>query len=1759
MEAELVEEKLKGHWRIDDLLLIAEYRRSEKNPRYGYFTNCTANDRKVFYPFVEGHAQAERVVLHLLHNENLIIGKHYAVRVKPAIKNRSTNPYLVEIDEVLEIEGYESPQEFIKKWFSRKGENPGDAATIASQLRLNELELYTQTERFIFELLQNADDMPTSGKKVNVRMELLGDYFLFLHDGKFFDRNDVMAIADAARSTKSRDKTKTGYKGIGFKSVFTDSNRVFIRSQSYSFKFDKLHPIYSDFWQLYAKYMEDSSESKRVEIRREYTGREAEFTQIERIPWQIKPIWVELADYPDELKRSDFWASQNVAIALEIGQATLAEKQYDQKISKLLCEPRFLLFLRNITSVSYTHNDQKSTLALQTAGPQLEIRRNDRLQATYEKWDAEITISNESFTEAGLQFQKRALQDGKYEFVTQDGQQVKNIPEKLAILERTTLTFAAQIEEDKIKRVDKDEAILFNYLPTSDKRFAFPFLVNGDFVTKTDREFILHENLWNQYLFYHIGYSHINWLSRLSKSNRHPASYLNLLVSDLKDEKHPSESDINAAFNRGVRKAVSDLPFIRSVTGYVELPANIILDEVRLAKVLGTSFFYAFTGTSKQMPDSRIEPAILRRAFLSIDRFEIKEFVDRLAQDESVKILAGAVSGLNELRYNAFLDWLHVHCKENTNLLGPILPNLPILRFGNEVVSWSAIANQDDYLLIDNRTKDLPAELSALGFKVSSVNIDLFPAIKSAFQTRDTYLDSDVVLYDKVSERCSQYSLEPEQKAALFSLFVGLNRVGDEKHTRTLRLFSDEQGVQRPLDKLLNRNIEGLPHWLTSYTIREPEFKVLPPAARNALVKSSTLFSKLLCDPNVLTDCTQHLDSQNVAEWGRQLQLWRAKDSITPTAGWNDLPWLYTNDTHRFQAAAALWDHHVLTAIPAQAVIESLTGWLMPHPDSQTLIEHFGLAIRSAPLTTSIIHTDKTLSKAETRLLIDFLEKANEAAFLTEWTISATEAGYQLSKLLNQTVYAADASIQSFIKTSGLDDRFVTMPDGLADTDTLAAIGAVTGDALLNLLIEQQATLALAPLLLKRSDPKLYATYLHKLPVLAISSSAIYSPESPEVQVLKMARNLQEPESSAAFQALLDKTMLDGLPISECSDFSDMVQVELVSGKEPYEFSTADLLPNNANRIDRIEKAIKAFSSCSKLVSERFLREKVFSAKTLKPADAESEIFKATPTYLTPIQVVFLQVRRLAQSQLPPIQTKHFFDHWSEKKREAKAWAELGTYLNLLHDKGIEESHIPLGLEHCVIDPDYCLEPDELLPDFYAKWADTEDKKTFLTKFSDGPNGPDSDVVKLRKALLNSDDATAKVCQRTLDNPLRINTLNWLSAQQNDEFVTACIGCIGEMLNKIEWPADQQPIVPIITSIEASVKTYRLAEFANQVVHTWSDDWKPYETEIHSLLTTQKAWVVENSFPVALDKLIGKLATICPNRELAKDILEGSTSPSAPFYETWELKDEYPIHVIQSNRIPWQVWYDDQLVSVEEDGESYFNEETSTTYLTAKPAKSFPLNLPECFPETPRNELYELALKSREHPEDEPRSQRKFYTPEFERIIGGDELNDIQQGKEFKSAVLRGIPYLEEQGFDFSESEVSLGLHFMNVKRAGFKDPYNITFRSAKRGLLYLNLGAWKRLGVNNEVLIVVYQGGEMRLFSSKEELLAEKWNEYMLYRVEKPDKIDANYEGITLHEKTTHLLFVTSEKMYQSLYQDKLAQRTNKSINAATSTPDEL
>lgn len=98
--------------------------------------------------------------------------------------------------------------------------------------------LYKDPTHFIFELLQNAEDV---GAKT-VSIELREDTLIFYHDSKNnFSFKDVKSVTGIGQSTKANELNKIGKFGIGFKSVFAITDTPFIYSGDYSLKIENFY------------------------------------------------------------------------------------------------------------------------------------------------------------------------------------------------------------------------------------------------------------------------------------------------------------------------------------------------------------------------------------------------------------------------------------------------------------------------------------------------------------------------------------------------------------------------------------------------------------------------------------------------------------------------------------------------------------------------------------------------------------------------------------------------------------------------------------------------------------------------------------------------------------------------------------------------------------------------------------------------------------------------------------------------------------------------------------------------------------------------------------------------------------------------------------------------------------------------------------------------------------------------------------------------------------------------------------------------------------------------------------------------------------------------------------------------------------------------------------------------------------------------------------------------------------------------------
>lgn len=428
-----------------------------------------------------------------------------------------------------------APQDFIQNIFDNIGRSSRDAEDLANVLNRLTGDLYTETERFIFELLQNADDSSTIDSQVSVKFVILKNYLLVLHNGKPFDRKDVDAICRASKSTKSQDLEKTGYKGIGFKSVFSDSECVYINSDDFSFKFDR-----------------NSTKHQNPE----------------QTPWQIKPIWVEHDEYPKEIRAySDFFES-HVATALEVSPKKIND--YKEKIKKLFSDPQFILFLRHISSIEvYGLNDLSLDIKL--------IKSKQQDICTIQYTDTALTSEQTIETQWILKDFEFSVSQDLRETMEND----KKVPDKLKSIQKSKLTFAVQTVNNQIHPVDN--SVLFTYLPTDVKEYQFPFLVNADFLTTANRQSIHVDNTWNGFLFEKIGYYIFEWMADLATQ----PEYKNFITAILPKKFKHSPTELEEKFNRGFDKALEEVPFIpaEEVSDLLKV-SEAVIDKTQIGELI---------------------------------------------------------------------------------------------------------------------------------------------------------------------------------------------------------------------------------------------------------------------------------------------------------------------------------------------------------------------------------------------------------------------------------------------------------------------------------------------------------------------------------------------------------------------------------------------------------------------------------------------------------------------------------------------------------------------------------------------------------------------------------------------------------------------------------------------------------------------------------------------------------------------------------------------------------------------------------------------------------------------------------------------------------------------------------------------------------------------------------------------------------------------------------------------------------------------
>jgi len=107
-------------------------------------------------------------------------------------------------------------------------------------------EIHTRNPRFIFELIQNAEDNEYEENiKPKIKFIVDSDRLIIQNNEKGFDAEDVKDLCGIGSSRKTKALGYIGEKGIGFKSVFMVTNEPCIYSNGFQFKFkyNKENPV----------------------------------------------------------------------------------------------------------------------------------------------------------------------------------------------------------------------------------------------------------------------------------------------------------------------------------------------------------------------------------------------------------------------------------------------------------------------------------------------------------------------------------------------------------------------------------------------------------------------------------------------------------------------------------------------------------------------------------------------------------------------------------------------------------------------------------------------------------------------------------------------------------------------------------------------------------------------------------------------------------------------------------------------------------------------------------------------------------------------------------------------------------------------------------------------------------------------------------------------------------------------------------------------------------------------------------------------------------------------------------------------------------------------------------------------------------------------------------------------------------------------------------------------------------------------------
>lgn len=559
--------------------------------------------------------------------------------------------------------------------------DPASIVDLANALDTISSDIYSKQTRFIYELIQNADDSAEKNG-VDIGIKVIDDYLVVSHTGCPFTTRDIEGLCGVNHGTKKSNSKAIGYKGIGFKSVFTQkAANVYVYTGGEVFKFNK----------SLAKNI--SWKSRWGDVSNWEKSNDRSF----KAPWQILPL--KCHDLPINIK--SFVSDANVTTIIELDDIEKTKAD----ISELFNHIQFILFLSNTRSITlklddttkaYTKNiDKNGIVSLVEDGDVLSYwwlhNRNHQIGASIKN-----ELSNDS-----------------------------NAPVKLKEADNVCITLAYELNKiDKnyaIKPIEDSDSRLYSYLPTEVSEFKFPFLVNSNFLVDASREKIMNDHVWNHWLFECIGFQMIESAREICHQEFTVSS--NLTGICIKKPKLLCKG-LDFHFSQGMNEATTLIPFVKNNDGALVKVSSILIDQSGLSQVHSVDSSVLKSHISKNVGDFSLsnvlscdkatETILNKLGAADFTKENLLEFISSADFSKDVNVTSAydllllVKSHTDKASRFALISW------------GKLLPLTPLL-----------LTSNGDYLPINQICEPVDGEYETWAESIDTVHDELFTLIKN--------------------------------------------------------------------------------------------------------------------------------------------------------------------------------------------------------------------------------------------------------------------------------------------------------------------------------------------------------------------------------------------------------------------------------------------------------------------------------------------------------------------------------------------------------------------------------------------------------------------------------------------------------------------------------------------------------------------------------------------------------------------------------------------------------------------------------------------------------------------------------------------------------------------------------------------------------------------------------------------------------------------------------------------------------------------